>query len=154
MARNKQKSDYVLVGIIFMLVVFGLSVLYSASTVVSFSKYHSTTYYFYHQLLYGTLIGLVLMYICSRIDYHFWQKVTPLLMVGTIFLLMAVLVPGVGFKVGNSRRWIYFAHVFLQPAEIAKLVLIFYIASWIDRRRSQIKDFYYGMFPTLFIIAI
>jgi len=131
-----------------------LIVLYSASTVLFFSKFHSNSHYFISQLSRGVLIGLIAMYVCSRVDYHFWQKYAPLIMLGCIILLVAVLVPGIGFKVGNARRWISKGPIFLQPAELVKLALIFYISSWIDKRRHEIDDFYYGIIPSLLIIGL
>ncbi len=152
--RVAQSYDYKLVAIIFALLGIGLMILYSASTVLSFSKFQNNSHYFVNQLVQGVLIGLILMYVCSRIDYHKWQKFAPLFMVISIVLLMAVLIPGIGFKVGNSRRWLSFGPLFLQPAELAKLSLIFYISSWIDKRSHEIKDFYYGMIPSLVIIGL
>lgn len=151
---TEAKMDYKLVAIIFTMLVSGLIILYSASAVLSFSKFHSNSHYFLNQLVQGVAIGLPLMYICTKIDYHKWQKFAPLLMFISIILLAAVLVPGIGFKVGNARRWLTLGSFSIQPAEIAKLCLIFYIASWIDKRSSEIKDFYYGMIPTLIIIGV
>jgi|SRR5579872_380338 len=154
-SRQKQKSvDYKLLVIIFVLLAIGLIVLYSASSVVSYSIDKTNTYYFRHQFLFGALIGLVAMYVTSKIDYHKWQKFVPLMVFAVILMLAAVLVPHIGVKVSGSRRWISIGPLFMQPAEVAKLVLIFYIASWIDKRSSEIQDFYYGMIPTLLIIGI
>ncbi len=153
--KAKQKPvDYKTLGIIFALLILGLIILYSASTVLSFSKFHSNSHYFISQLGQGVLIGLLAMYVFSKIDYHYWQKYAPLLMFLSIILLVAVLVPGLGFKVGNARRWLSFGPLFMQPAELAKLSLIFYIASWMDKRQHEIKDFYYGIIPSLIIIGI
>ena len=149
--RKGKKADLKLLLIIFGMLAAGLIILYSASSVVSYSVNKSTTYYFFHQLA-GALIGLVAMYICSKIDYHKWQKYVPLLLVLAVLLLGAVLVHGV--KANGSSRWIAFGSVTFQPAEFAKLVLILYIASWIDKRRNEIHDFYYGMIPTLLIIGV
>ncbi len=146
--------DYKLLAIIFALLILGLIILYSASTVLSFSKFGNNTHYFLSQLTQGVLIGLPLMYITSKIDYHRWQKYAPLFMFLSIVLLLAVLIPGIGFKVGNSRRWLSFGPLFFQPSELAKLSLIFYISSWLDKRRHEIHDFYYGMIPSLIAIGL
>ncbi|MHB8871175.1 MAG: putative lipid II flippase FtsW [Candidatus Doudnabacteria bacterium] len=154
--RNRIKQatvDYKLTAVVLILLGIGLVILYSASTVLSFSKFGNNTHYFFNQLTQGVLIGLICMYVFSKIDYHIWQKLAPLLVFLSIVLLALVLVPGLGFKVGNARRWLDFGPLFFQPAEIAKLALIFYIASWIDKRREEINDFYYGIIPTLIIIG-
>ena len=146
--------NYLLLGIIAVMLIFGLVELYSASSVVSYAISKTSTYYFSHQLIYGTLIGLVAMYITSKIPYKTWQTYTPYLVMAVIGLLVVVLVPGIGVKVAGSRRWIGRGAISMQPAEIAKLILVFYIASWIEKRNHQIKDFYYGIVPTLIIIAV
>jgi cell division protein FtsW len=107
-----------------------------------------------HQVLYGVLPGLVLMYIASKIDYKIWQKWAPWIMLLVIIALLAVLFPGVGVKVGNSRRWIQHGFFSFQPSEAAKLALIFYIASWIDKKHKHLDDFWSGFIPTLSMILI
>ena len=147
--------DYWMIGIVGLLLAFGLAMLYSASTVMSYSVTgHTNSYYFLHQLLYGAVIGTVLAYACTKIDYHFWQKAAPWLLLGAVVLLVAVLLPHVGVKVGGSRRWISLGPLEVQPAEIVKLALVFYIASWIDKRAGQIGDFMYGLFPSLVIAGL
>jgi cell division protein FtsW len=154
--RLQAHVDYWMVGIVAVLLVFGLAMLYSASTVMSYSVTgHSNSYYFLHQLLYGGVAGLVLAYVCTRVDYHFWQRAAPWALLGAVVLLVAVLVPHVGIKVGGSRRWLSLGPLGeLQPAELVKLALVFYIASWVDRRSGQIKDFMYGVLPSLGIAAL
>jgi cell division protein FtsW len=153
-SKKSSKMDYTLLGTILILLVGGLIMLASASQIVSINLSGNSTYYLMHQILYGAIPGLILMYITSRIDYKLWQKLAPLLMFIVIALLVAVLVPHLGIKVGNSRRWINVGSLEVQPSEIAKLVLIFYIASWIDKRRNNLKDFWYGVIPSLAIVLI
>ncbi len=152
--RKINPIDYKLFGIILALLIIGLLILYSASTVLSYNAFKTNTHYLFHQLFFGVLIGLILMYAFSKIDYHIWQKLTPLLMIASVLLLMAVLVPGIGVKTGGSRRWIGLGPITIQPEEVVKLALIFYIASWIDKRSHEIRDFYYGIIPTLIIIGL
>ena len=151
---KKLKFDVSLLTITLSLLLYGLIVLYSASTVQSFINFGNTNYYIVHQVLYGALIGLIAMYICSRINYHVWQKYLPALIFISLFLLLLVKVPGLGFASGGAARWIRFGPVSFQPAELAKLVIIFYLASWVDKKRSSLNDFYFGILPTLCIIIL
>ncbi|TSC65938.1 MAG: cell division protein FtsW [Candidatus Doudnabacteria bacterium Gr01-1014_77] len=105
--RNRIKQatvDYKLTAVVLILLGIGLVILYSASTVLSFSKFGNNTHYFFNQLTQGVLIGLLCMYVCSKIDYHRWQKLAPLLVFLSIVLLALVLVPGLGFKVGKLEQ--------------------------------------------------
>lgn len=152
--KIQQKFDYTLLTVVLLLLGYGLIVLYSASTVQSFQNFGNTDYYIMHQLLYGAGIGLIGLYICYRIDYHFWQKQLPLLIVLALVFLALVKVPHFGFASGGAARWVRFGPVLFQPAELAKLVIILYLASWIDKKRGQLNDFYYGLLPSLAIIGL
>jgi cell division protein FtsW len=154
MAKRKKKQDYVLLGIILALLCAGLLVMYSASTVESFKNYGNTSHYFFHQLIFGTGIGLVGMYICSKIDYHVWQKYTPFIVLGSLILLALVKFPGVGFSAGGATRWIHLGPAVFQPAELAKIAIVLYISAWVSKRNQKITDFYYGLFPALIIVGL
>jgi cell division protein FtsW len=151
---GSQSVDKILFGIVLLLLAIGLAVLYSASTVISYNNFGNTSYYFVHQLLYGALIGCVAMYFCSRIDYHIWQRLIPLLLFVALILLMLVKVPGIGFSANGATRWIHFGFITFQPAELAKFAVILYTAGWVAKQHTKLKDFYYGLFPALVIISL
>jgi cell division protein FtsW len=103
--------------------------------------------------MYGVGIGLIGMFICSRIDYHVWKKLIPIALIGSLITLMMVKVPGLGFSAGGATRWVHIGPLFFQPAEIAKLAIIFYTAGWLSRKTKD-ESFYYGLFPALVIIGL
>lgn len=155
MAKHVRKNlDYTLLTIVLLLLGYGLIVLYSASTVQSFQNFGNTYYYALHQLLYGALIGLAALYICSRIDYHFWQKNLPVLIGLSLLLLALVKVSPFGFAAGGAARWVRLGPILFQPAELAKMVIILYLASWIEKKKASLNDFYYGLLPSLMIISL
>ncbi len=151
--KNTSLSVQLLIVIGFLLS-FGLVALYSASTVESYNNFKNTTYYVKHQLLYGVLTGLVGMYIASKIDYHLWEKYLKYILLGSIFLLILVKIPSLGFSAGGASRWLNIGPIFFQPSELAKLAVVFYIASWINKRKNSLNDFLTGVLPSLSIIAI
>jgi len=154
MKASKLKIDYTLLFIVLGLLAYGLIVLYSASTVQSFANFGNANYYIIHQGLYGAVVGLIALYVCSRIDYHQWQKYLPILIFASLFLLFLVKIPGLGIASGGATRWMRLGPISFQPAELAKLVIIFYIASWVDKKRSSLNDFYYGLLPSLCIVGL
>ncbi|MBI2355639.1 MAG: putative lipid II flippase FtsW [Candidatus Doudnabacteria bacterium] len=153
-SRALPKVDYVLLITALILLGFGLLVVSSASTVLSFERFGNNYYYFLRQLMFGAVPGLILMYLFSRIDYHYWQKIAPLLVLVGIGLLLIVLVPGVGPEVGGARRWIDFGFFLFQPAEFVKLATVLYLASWFDKRKHHARDLYYGFLPSLAITGL
>ncbi len=152
--KKLPKADRYIIWLVLGLLVVGLLSLSSASSVLSYQRFHNNYYYFLRQLLFGALPGLILMYVLSRIDYHKWQKFAPFLVLLGIGMLVAVLIPGIGFKVGNARRWINFGSFLFQPAEFVKLVMILYLASWYDKRQHRVEDLYYGFLPSLAIVGV
>lgn len=154
MKKKLGKVDPILFWLTLGFLAFGLLMLSSASTVLSFQRFGNNHYYFVRQLMFGALPGLIAMYLLARIDYHIWQKLAPLLILVGIALLVAVLMPGIGLKIGGARRWINFRVFLFQPAEFVKLAVIFYLASWYDRRGEQVSDLYYGFLPTLAIVGL
>jgi cell division protein FtsW len=156
MIKKKQlpKTDHALLALVMSLLVFGLLALSSASSVLSFERFGNNHFYVLRQIMFGAIPGLIMMFLFARVDYHVWQKFAPLLVfIGTV-LLAVVLIPGIGFQVGGSRRWIDFGYFLFQPSEFIKLALVFYLASWYDKRQDHEIDLYYGFLPALFIVGL
>lgn len=154
MRKKSDNLDYSLLLTVGFLLVYGLAALYSASTVQSYQNFGTTTYYIYHQIAYGGILGAIALVICSKIDYHFWQKQLPFLLVISLILLAMVKLSSHSVSSNGAERWLSFGPLSFQPSELAKLVIVFYIASWADKRRQSLNDFYFGILPSLVIIAL
>ncbi|NLK37291.1 MAG: rod shape-determining protein RodA [Epulopiscium sp.] len=133
---NKQLSnlDYWLVIAVCLLSVFGIICIGSA-THINLGEDPST---FYKQMVWF-VIGIVLMIIASSVDYKFISKFYIFFYIGNILLLLAVLV--LGKNINGATRWIALGPVSLQPSEFAKLILIFCLAKYLEKRKHQINDF-------------
>lgn len=132
--------------LVLMLLAIGLIMLFSSSYAygASLSKYNNDPYYFIKSQAFYAAIGLVLMYIISRIDYQFWRALSiPVLLVAIITLVL-VLIPGVGVTLGGATRWL---HLFLvagptyQPSEIAKLGIILFFSASLSKRKTGLHEF-------------
>jgi cell division protein FtsW len=148
------KPDYVLLGTVMALLIAGMLTLSSASSVIAYERFGNNNYYFFRQLMFGVIPGIIAMYFVAKIHYSRWQKLAPLLVIVGILLLIAVFIPGVGFGVGNSKMWIDFKYFLFQPSELMKLIVVLYLASWYDKRAEQAQDLYYGFLPSLTIIGL
>jgi cell division protein FtsW len=152
---NLHPADSVLLTTLFGIIVFGLVMLSSASTVTGYENFGDSNYYVWHQLLYGVLIGAIGFWITSRVDYHHWKRTAVPMILATIIALIAVLIPGIGFEYGGARRWIDFGFFLVQPSEIAKLTFLLYLATWFESRGKQhVSDFYNGLTPFLVLLGI
>lgn len=108
---------------------FGLLMVYDSSVAIAMRDF-SDQYHFVRDQLRWLVIGLVTFGVFSYIDYHRWFRLAlPILMV-TLVLLLAVFIPGVGVKALGAHRWINLGLFTLQPAELAKLVLVIYLSAW------------------------
>lgn len=153
MPVRTHKADYPLILIIATILVFGLIMLASASSFISFEKFQDSNYLLKHQLLYGLLIGLVGLLITAKIDYHIWRRFAFPLMIVNIVLLLAIFIPGIGYSYGGARRWIHLGSNLFQPTEILKLVFIFYLSTLFAKNIEGIKDPNFGFFPFLVILG-
>ncbi|EKD49829.1 MAG: hypothetical protein ACD_63C00036G0001 [uncultured bacterium] len=151
MRIKSHKPDYLVNILVFILVVFGLVMVSSASVVQSFENTGDTYYYFKHQLIWGVIFGLIAMFAASRVYYGYWRKVGALLLVIMFILLIAVLI--LGREMGGSRSWIVLGSLSFQPAEFVKLMFVIYLAVWFEKRRKKLKSFQEGFVPFLFLLV-
>lgn len=151
-----QKPDYVLMILIFVLVVFGLVMLTSATSPVAFTKFDGDSYWYVkHQILVGLIPGLILFFILLRFDYRRLKKLAFPLLVANVVLLLLVFIPGIGAQYGSARSWINVGGFSLQPSEIIKLTFILYLALWLEKRTGKVLgDFYYSFLPFVVMIGI
>lgn len=138
---------------VLVLLVFGLAMLSSAGVVDSQRKFGSTYYYFSHQLLFGVLPGLFLFFLFSKIKYKFWEKAALFLLIGSLGLLVAVFIPGLGVTTKGATRWIQLGLLSFQPAEILKLSLIVYFAAWFSGRSEKVRNWSYSVVPFFVILS-
>lgn len=130
-----------IVWLTFILVIFGLVMIFSAGIYLSQKNFGTSYYYFNHQFLFGFLPGTLLFLAASRIDYKIWKKVSLPLILLSVGLLILVFVPGFGIIEGGAKRWVnLFGFFSFQPAEILKLVLIIYLASWFSSKTHLSKS--------------
>jgi len=148
------KPDYTLLIIVLILFVFGLVMISSASSVISWEKFGKTGYLLKHQLLYGLLVGLPLMLILSKFYYSNLKKLSSLFFIMSLVLLVLVFVPSIGLSLGGAKRWIAIGGFSFQPAELAKISFIIYLAAWLEKKGKEIRSFREGVMPFLIISGI
>ncbi|WP_073993550.1 putative lipid II flippase FtsW [Parasporobacterium paucivorans] len=137
--KNKNYFDYSLLFIVIFLLCFGLVMLYSTSSYNAQIKTGSSFFYLIKQAK-ATFLGLVVMLVIARIDYHFWKRIAiPAYFISMLAILL-VLTP-LGIESNGARRWIGIAGQSIQPAEIAKLALILFFAYIISKNPGQIRKF-------------
>lgn len=151
----QMRADYVLLSYFGAWLLFGLLVLSSAGVAVGLDIFQDPYFFIRRQLLYGVLPGLLLFWIGARIPYGVWKKYAGLLFVGSLLLLTLVWVPGIGTSFDkHAQSWLTLFGFSIQPAEVAKLTLIIFLAYYLERRGSLIASWEAGFIPALVVAAI
>jgi cell division protein FtsW len=154
--RGKERThdpDKGLVAIIFIIIIFGLISLSSASSVVAYEKFGDAYYYFKHQM-FGLIVGLAAFIFFARTNYHIWKKYAFGFLLVSIVLLLLVFIPGLKGEWGTSRSWINVFGYSLQPAELVKLSFLLYLAAWLEARKGELHDFHQGIGPFVVLLGV
>ncbi len=128
--------DLMLVSVVLGLLAIGLAMVYSASGIKALDAVDDPRYYLIQQSAW-VAIGLVALLVVARIDYHRYRAFALPGLVVAILMLIAVLIPGIGTRVAGASRWLRVSSFAgLQPAELAKLAIVVYLAFWLGRKRE------------------
>lgn len=131
----------------------GLVMVYSASSILAFENY-GDSYYFLKRHAISSVIGIVMLLMLQRVDYHvFWKWVYPFLTV-ILALLILILIPGVGTQVGGAQRWIRIFGFSLQPSEFAKVSVVLFFAYALAKKDRKIRDFTVGFLPIVMVSGV
>lgn len=129
--------DYTLLFIVLFLLGFGLVMLYSTSSYEASMEMGDSAYYLKKQVA-STVLGLIVMMVIANIPYHFWERFAFLGYVVSVVLILLVLTP-LGIEANGARRWINVFGISLQPAEVAKLAMILFLASLVCKMGRSIR---------------
>jgi len=145
--------DLTLFGVALMLSAFGLVMVYSASAVYAMGRFGSDTHFALRQLIY-LAVGLVAMVVALNLDYRIWARFSRPMLIVAVVMLIVVLVPGIGVRVGGAQRWFRLGPLSLQPSELAKLALMFYMATILADDKRQLKALGTGFVAPLLVVGL
>jgi cell division protein FtsW len=154
-SRNVRASNTQLNGLIvimLLLMTVGLLMMTSASVEIANSQYGDPFFFFKRQLFFS-LLGIGIVIGTVNIPIRFWYSISWFLLMFSFILLALVLVPGVGRVVNGSARWIDLGFYNLQPSEFAKLFVVFYLAAYLERHRSEVLSSWSGFIKPMLILA-
>lgn len=130
-----RKSDFALVLGIVALTIFGLFMIYDASSYVAFRDFGDKYRYIKDQV-YWVVIGFSALSIFSFFDYHKYYNLAIPILLFAIFLLFLVFVPSLGVEALGAKRWINLGFFVVQPGEVVKLALTIYLSAWFSAREK------------------
>lgn len=130
---QRKSADLPLFLTVVCLVIFGLIVLYDASSVQGLRDFQDSYFYIRQQIIW-VIFGLISLTFFSFFDYHKFRLLALPLMLLSLLLLLAVFIPGWGFAGGGAHRWLSLGPITLQPAEIIKLTGVIFLATYFEKR--------------------
>ena len=146
------KPDRILFLATLALVGFGVAMVFSSSAIVAKEKFGDPNYFAFKQLISATL-GLAVMFIIMKVDYHLYRQ--PALVFSILALVVGLLVLLFFLTaVAKTHRWIQLSGFSVQPSEIAKLALIFFLAYFLEKRKGKVNDLTFTLVPVAVIVGL
>ena len=131
----------------------GLIMVFSSSEVQGYIDHDNASYYFQHQIIW-LVIGAAAGLLALGFDYHRLRSLAPVGAVIVVVLLVLVLVPHIGVVRNGARRWIGVGSVTFQPAEVAKIAAIVYLARWLEKSMERVRSVREGLVPFLLMLGL
>ena len=150
---KKKHMDYLLFISVIIISIFGIIMIYSASSIWAEFKYQDAFKYVKQQGLFF-LVGIFVMMFASRINLQFLKKKANLILGVCFLLLVLVLIPGIGTIRNGSRSWFGIGGFGIQPSEFAKLGLIIFVSKYLARNQKNMTDVKKGALPIFLVIGI
>jgi len=133
------------------ILLLGLVMVTSASISVADRQMHEPLHYLERQIV-GMVLGMLAAAVMVTIPTDLWERLAmPLLLIG-FALLVVVLIPGLGHEVNGSRRWLRLGFMNFQASEMARVLLLTYLASYVVRRQAELKDELKGFLKPLGVL--
>lgn len=150
---RKKLPDLILLFTILALILSGLIMILSASSVKADNTFGDSYYFFKKQLQY-LLVALLLSMVVYKIKYKKIKDLAPYLLLFSFITLILVLIPGLGRMAGGSRRWLPLGPINFQPSELSKLTIVIYIAAYVAKNKEKMKEFSQGVLPPIIMVGL
>jgi len=145
--------DSVTLSLVLALLLFGLVMVTSASISIA-SQDTGNPFYFLERQLLTALIGTIGAVLIFGFRMERWERLAPALLAAAAVMLLVVLVPGLGEVVNGSRRWLRLAGVSFQVSELARVLVLIYIASYAARRQDELRETFTGLIKPLALLGV
>lgn len=148
--------DLPLVVVSVALLLFGLLMVYSASIALADGPRYASYGRYYFVIRHGMflLIGLVAGALVLTVTMQAWQRMSIPLFIGSILLLLAVLIPGIGREVNGAYRWLPLGPLNFQPSELMKFAIVLFAADYTVRKQEHMQNIVRGFVPMALVIAL
>ncbi|MBQ7278879.1 MAG: putative lipid II flippase FtsW [Clostridia bacterium] len=151
--------DFSILLVVTILCAFGLVMVFSASYYYAIHTQNGDAFFYLKRQIIYMAVGYPLMLVMTRVNYRYLDRLRMMFLVVSVVLLIMVLFIGSSGETGaarlnGSKRWLRFAGVSIQPSEVAKFGLIFFMCSYMARHKDEMQSFTMGLAPMLLVIGI
>lgn len=151
--RRKNEYDYWILFTVLVLLSMGTIMVFSASSYSAQFYQNNKYHYLFRQLLWSAL-GVISMFIFSKLDYHRIAAASPILIIISTVMLTLVIIPGIGYVSNDARRWFNLGFTTFQPSEFTKIAMILFLSFSLSKNSERLKSFTKGLLPYLLIIGL
>ena len=151
--KTELQIDSVMLTIVLALLMGGFVILASASISISDSAADNPFFYVQRQLI-AAAIGGAAGFVCLFIPMQVWRSLGPLVLFVGFLLLIVVLIPGIGYEVNGSTRWVRIGIMNLQVSEPARLCFLMALAGYLVRRNKSLREEFLGFLRPMVVLSI
>ena len=145
--------DYQFLVVVYILLLFGLIMVLSASSPSAYSHYNDSMFYFKRQFMWAVIVTVGMIFFMN-FDYRRLGKLAVWFLGISILLLILVVIPGVGVERNNAVRWLGYGAFQFQPSELAKLAVVLFFAYSLSKNYDVLSSFWKGLLPYLAIYGL
>ncbi len=149
---NTKNARGILISVL-TLVGIGTVMVYSSTALMSMRE-HGSGFNFLWKHLFTVCIGTVVMVLLSKVDYRKYRPVVYVMLAISFVLLILVFVPGIGIAANGARRWLKLWPTTFQPSELVKVVMVIFLADYMDKNLHRMRDFRYGIMVPICVMLI
>lgn len=148
-----KRAESILILVACLLTVYGLLGIYAASALKSVELSQQPNLFLKKQS-YAALFGFLSIIILYKVPFNWISRITLPLFLLTLFSLALVFIPGMYSKVGGARRWLHFGSFGIQPGELAKIAMIFFLAKNLSRKNCDLNNTMNGLLPNFLVLGL
>lgn len=149
---NNKGSRSILIAVL-LLVGIGTIMVYSSTALMSM-RGNGSGFNYLGKHLFTVCIGIIVMLLLSRTDYRKLRPVAYVLLGISLVSLLLVFIPGIGISANGARRWLRLWPTTFQPSELAKLVMVIFLADYMDKNIHRMKEVRYGLLIPIGVMLV
>lgn len=153
MQVKKHAPDFLLLWVSIALAIFGVLMVYSASSVYA-DVHFDNQFYFLKKQAKLLILGITTIVLVMRVKYWKLRDMAPLILLISILALILVLIPGIGIERNFSRRWLWIGFTDFQPSELSKVATVIFLATFLERKGERMQLFKKGFIPALSVLGL